>query len=372
LIFFHGALLSGRRTTKKSVIKRPKSRVSKRPKSRVSKPRTVGHTINLDRELQKKNNPDQETKNREKINNQRKELGSLLGKQDKMLVEISRLEKKYDNLKIEFDKYRLEVEKREDGYQGSLFIRIVGGPLRLVQSILSREIRMKERKISNQREQLNSLLNKIGDLKELSKTQSKEIETSKENSEDWKIRYNKLSKDTREERELEKDPLIQKLRSKINIQEKQIKDLEEKLIHSHSNEQNTKQSPESVVEALKMADEEFANLSILDTCWKSAKKSYYRDPELVYNTLLTMSKEAIIWQKNIEGTGSYEDHIGDQMDIANHDSKDRFWNNGEISEKMNKHVKLGNDHNPQNTLRIYYDINRDGFLRIAYCGEHPK
>jgi len=42
--------LSGRRTTKKSVIKRPKSR--------VSKPRTVGHTINLDRELQKKNNPD--------------------------------------------------------------------------------------------------------------------------------------------------------------------------------------------------------------------------------------------------------------------------------------------------------------------------
>ena len=356
--------MSGQRPAKKSVIKRPKSR--------VRKPRTVGNTINLNRELQKENNPDLEIKYREKINNQRKELDSLLKIRDKMLVEISRLEKKYDNLKIEFDKYRLEVEKREEGYQGGLFIRIVGGPLRSVQSILSRNIRSKERKISNQRGELNSLLNKMENLQELSKNQSKEIEVLTENSEDWRRRFNKLSKDTREERGLEKDPLIQKLRSKINIQEKQIDEIQEKLSYSRSNEQNTKQSLETVVEALKRASEEFGILSILDSCWKSAKKSYYRDPDLVYDTLVTMSKEAIIWQKYIEGTGSYEDHIGDQLDIANHDSKDRFWNNGEISEKMNKHVKLGRDYNPQNTLRIYYDINRIGPLRIAYCGEHPK
>ena len=59
------------------------------------------------------------------------------------------------------------------------------------------------------------------------------------------------------------------------------------------------------------------------------------------------------------------------MDVADHDSKDRYWNTGEISERMNKHVKLGVDHNPRNTLRIYYDIKRKGSVRIAYCGEHP-
>ena len=362
--FIYGDYLSGRRPVKKGRIKRPKSR--------VSKPRTIGNTINLNRELQKKNNLDPEIEYREKIGNQRKELDSLLNRQEKMSAEISKLEKEYDNLEKEFDKYRLEVERREAGYQGGFFTRIVGGPFRLAQSILSRESRNKETKISNQRKELNSLLNKMKELRKISKNQSKEIKMLKENSETWRHRFNKLRKDTREEKNLGKDPLIRKLQSKINKQDVQIDKLQDELRYSHSGEQNAKQPLESVLEALKRADEEFGNLLILDSCWKSAKKSFYRDPELVYKTLQTMSKEATIWQKYVEGTGSYEDHIGTQLDIANHDSKDRFWNNGDISEKMNKHIKLGVDHNPQNTLRIYYDIKRIGALKIAYCGEHPK
>ena len=38
---------------------------------------------------------------------------------------------------------------------------------------------------------------------------------------------------------------------------------------------------------------------------------------------------------------------------------------------MNKHVKLGVDHDPKNTLRIYYGITRNDGIRVAYCGEHP-
>ena len=68
---------------------------------------------------------------------------------------------------------------------------------------------------------------------------------------------------------------------------------------------------------------------------------------------------------------SYEDLLRKYLDVAEHDSKDRFWNTGEVSEKMNKHVKLGVDHNSRNTLRIYYDASRSSGVRIAHCGEHP-
>ena len=290
---------------------------------------------------------------------------------EEMSEEISRLERKLEKDAEEFEKYRVESERREEARQGRLFSRIVGAPLRIINSILSKEIRDRDAKINNQRKQLNLLENKIVKLKSDLADEAEDSRKHRESSKTWNQRFDDLRKDIREERGLEKDSLIQDLREKLGKREAEIDELKEKILTISTDNQKTSLSVPNVTEALRLAEENFENMTILETAWKSAKKSIYRNPSVVYNTLKTMAEEAVLWQSEQEGSGLFEDRIRHLLDIADHDSKDRYWNTGDISEKMNKHIKLGVDHDPKNTLRIYYDITRNDGIRVAYCGEHP-
>ena len=291
--------------------------------------------------------------------------------QEEMSAEISRLNRKLKKDAKEFEKYRIEAERREEARQGRLFSRIVGAPLRIINSILSKEIRDRETKINNQRKNLNSLENKLSKLMRDLANQREDSKKYRESSETWHRRYAELKKHSREEMGLEKDPLIQNLRGRLARRESEIEKLNEKIRTTSAEIQKIPPSVASVTEVLRMAEKDFENMAILETAWRSAKKSVYRDPLLVYNTLKTMAKEAVLWQSEQEGSGPFEDRIRHLLDIADHDSTDRYWNTGGISERMNKHIKLGVDHDPKNTLRIYYDITRNDGIRVAYCGEHP-
>jgi len=291
--------------------------------------------------------------------------------QEEMSAEISRLNRKLKKDAKEFEKYRIEAERREEARQGRLFSRIVGAPLRIINSILSKEIRDRETKINNQRKNLNSLENKLSKLMRDLANQREDSKKYRESSETWHRRYAELKKHSREEMGLEKDPLIQNLRGRLARRESEIEKLNEKIRTTSAEIQKIPPSVASVTGVLRMAEKDFENMAILETAWRSAKKSVYRDPLLVYNTLKTMAKEAVLWQSEQEGSGPFEDRIRHLLDIADHDSTDRYWNTGGISERMNKHIKLGVDHDPKNTLRIYYDITRNDGIRVAYCGEHP-
>tara|TARA_B100000579_G_scaffold19125_1_gene13490 strand:- start:1832 stop:2896 length:1065 start_codon:yes stop_codon:yes gene_type:complete len=271
----------------------------------------------------------------------------------------------------EFERYRSEAEKRERARNDTLIRRIVGGPFRFINSILSREVRVRDEKITNQRKALTALENKQAELKRELAEQKKESEKFRWDAETWKKRHNVLKKDVRKERGLEKDPLIISLRDDVARKQSEIEILEERLSLASSESHRPARTVESVNQALTMAEDDFENIVILESAWKSAKKSNYRNPELVYKTLGVISTEAESWQSEPDGDGSFESRLRLHLDVADHDSKDRYWNTGEISERMNKHVKMGVDHNPRNTLRIYYDIKRKGSVRIAYCGEHP-
>jgi hypothetical protein len=291
--------------------------------------------------------------------------------QVEMLAEISRLNSKLEKDAEEFEEYRIEAERREEARQGRLFSRIVGAPLRIVNSILSKEIRDRETKINNQRKDLNSLENNLSKLERDLAYQREDSKKYRKSTILWKRRFDSLRRDNREERGLKTDPLIQNLRGRLERRESEIDELKGKIRTISMEIQKTPPSVASVTEALRMAEEDFENMVILKTGWRSAKKSVYRDPLRVYNTLKTMAQAAVLWQSELAGSGAFEDRISDLLDIANHDSTDRNWNTGGIFERMNTHVKLGVDHNPKNTLRIYYGITRDDGIRVAYCGEHP-
>ena len=306
-----------------------------------------------------------------KINEIEENNKTLNRQYEEASTELDYLKRKNRKDVREFDRYKAEAEKREEERHNTLVRRIVGGPFRFISSILSREVRVRDEKITNQRKTLTSLQNKQVELKRELAEQKKASEKFRRDSDIWKKRHNDLKKDVRKERELEKDPLIRSLKETVAREQSKVESLEERLRVESSESHRPAQTIESVTQALTMAEGDFDNIMILPDGWKSAKKSQYRDPNLVYETLGVISREAGTWQSEPDGDGSFEDRLRLLLDVADHDSKDRYWNTGEISERMNKHVKLGVDHNPRNTLRIYYDITRKGGVRIAYCGEHP-
>ncbi len=290
---------------------------------------------------------------------------------EEVSAQLSELERKHRKKVKEYDRYRADVEEREEARHGTLIGRIIGGPFRFINSIFRKEIRVRDEKINNQRRNLTSLQDKQAELKHNLAEQKKHSESHRVSAKNWQRRFNELKKEIREERGLEKDPLILNLRETLERKDSKIENLEERLAIASSESQRPARTIETVTQALTIAEEDFDNITILDSGWKSAKKSNYRDPGQVYETLLVMSRESFLWQSEQEGDGPFEDRLRKYLDVADHDSKDRFWNTGEVSEKMNKHVKLGVDHNSRNTLRIYYDINRESGVRIAHCGEHP-
>ena len=290
---------------------------------------------------------------------------------EEISTELHYLKRKNRKDVRELDRYKAEAEKREVERNNTLVRRIVGGPFRFIISILSGEVRARDEKITNQRKTLTSLQNKQAELKRELAERKKVSEKFRRDSNTWKKRHNDLKMDVRKERELEKDPLIRSLKETVARERSKVESLEERLRLESTDPQSPARTVESVTQALTMAESDFDNIVILESAWKSAKKSQYRNPNLVYENLGVISSEAESWQSEPDGDGSFEDRLRPHLDVADHDSKDRYWNTGEISERMNKHVKMGVDHNQRNTLRIYYDIKRKGSVRIAYCGEHP-
>ncbi|SVC85502.1 uncharacterized protein METZ01_LOCUS338356, partial [marine metagenome] len=251
----------------------------RKPKKRsggVSLARDAIEIVELKAEL---NSKTIELKDTERAYQEIEASNKILSKEQvEMSAEISRLNRKHKKDAEEFEKYRIEAERREEARQGRLFSRIVGAPLRIINSILSKEIRDRETKINNQRKNLNSLENKLSKLMRDLANQREDSKKYRESSRTWSRRYAELKKHNREEMGLEKDPLIQNLRDRLARKESEIEKLNEKIRTISAEIQKTPPSVASVTEALMMAKKDFENMAILPDAWKSAKNSVYRDP----------------------------------------------------------------------------------------------
>ena len=286
-------------------------------------------------------------------------------------AELKALRKGYENIAKDFRHYRKSVEERESALERGLLNRFFGWPLRFSQSILSRETRKREEKLKIRGMDIARKNSKIADLKIKVSKQKKDLSSRIISEKKWKQRYDSLAKEKRSEKGLEADSLVSSLRDSLrNLREENItlnaEISELRRIHEEADEK-----VDSVYAAVQKANEEFEVIEIMDSCWKSAKKSPYQNPNMVYKTIRIMANEALEWMETEEGSGSFEDEIRMYLDVAEQDSKDRYWKVGSINEKMNRHIKLGVNHDPSKTLRIYYDISRRGKLRLAWCGEHP-
>ncbi len=284
---------------------------------------------------------------------------------------LETMELYYNSVSRDFDNYKQMIRESEARDDKGIVRRVVGWPLRMGQSILSRETRKREEKIKDRGVLIASLNERVSSLKKKVSEQRKDITEKAESARKWKDRYDILSSEKRSEKGLERDSLIDGLRESLANQRKRIVSLEEQVSQLKKRGVEREHRLGSVYEAVQKADYEFENLEFTENCWKSAKKSPFKNTNLVYETLETMAIEASQWVKNQDGTGSFEDEIKMYLDVAENDSTDRYWKVGDINKRMNRHVKLGVDRDPSKTLRIYYEIERSGPLRIGWCGNHP-
>ena len=284
---------------------------------------------------------------------------------------LETMELYYNSVSRDFDNYKQMIRESEARDDKGIVRRVVGWPLRMGQSILSRETRKREEKIKDRGVLIASLNERVSSLKKKVSEQRKDITEKAESARKWKDRYDILSSEKRSEKGLERDSLIDGLRESLANQRKRIVSLEEQVYQLKKRGVEREHRLGSVYEAVQKADYEFENLEFTENCWKSAKKSPFKNTNLVYETLETMAIEASQWVKKQDGTGSFEDEIKMYLDVAENDSTDRYWKVGDINKRMNRHVKLGVDRDPSKTLRIYYEIERSGPLRIGWCGNHP-
>lgn len=284
---------------------------------------------------------------------------------------LETMELYYNSVSRDFDNYKQMIRESEARDDKGIVRRVVGWPLRMGQSILSRETRKREEKIKDRGVLIASLNERVSSLKKKVSEQRKDIAERAESARKWKDRYDILSAEKRSEKGLERDSLIDGLRESLANQRKRIVSLEEQVSQLKKRGVEREHRLGSVYEAVQKADYEFENLEFTENCWKSAKKSPFKNTNLVYETLETMAIEASQWVKKQDGTGSFEDEIKMYLDVAENDSTDRYWKVGDINKRMNRHVKLGVDRDPSKTLRIYYEIERSGPLRIGWCGNHP-
>ena len=142
-------------------------------------------------------------------------------------------------------------------------------------------------------------------------------------------------------------------------------------------------SPNSISEALSIADSECENILFFEDAKRSAKKCEYEDPERLINVFRIMDNEAEKWFELEEGTGSYEDALSKTgLDIADSDSdtahqayprvfKTRNDQGKQVKREMLRHVKLGVSQNPKRTMRIHYEaVRANRKILIGYCGKH--
>ena len=141
--------------------------------------------------------------------------------------------------------------------------------------------------------------------------------------------------------------------------------------------------PNSISEALSIAESECGNILFFEDAKKSAKKCEYEDPGRLINVLRIMDNVAEKWFELEEGTGSYEDILkATGLDIADSDSdtaqrayprvfKTRNEQGKQVKREMLRHIKLGVSQNPKRTMRIHYEaVRKNRKILIGYCGKH--
>lgn len=285
--------------------------------------------------------------------------------------ELESLQLNYEKLTRDFGLYKKSVQERESVEDKGIVRRFIGWPLRFGQSILSRETIRREEKIKERGVLIANLNENISKLKKKVSEQRRDIVERTQGEKKWKKRYDALSAEKRSESGLERDSLVDRLRERLDVERRKNMLLEEEVSRLKKEGHSKGDELDSVHAAVKKANDEFDIIEIMDSGWKSAKKSPFMNANLVYETLEVMANEASLWVEKPDGSGSFEDDIKIYVDVAENDSQDRYWKVGNINQKMNRHVKLGVDRDPSKTLRIYYDITRKGRLRIGWCGEHP-
>lgn len=286
-------------------------------------------------------------------------------------AELKYLRRAYEKIAKDFRQYRKSVEERESTIERGLLNRFFGWPLRFSQSILSRETRKREEKLKLRGMDIARKNSRIADLKIKVSKQKQDLSSRTIGEKEWRQRYESLARERRSEKGLETDSLVSSLRDRLRSLREENTTLTVELSELRRIHEEADEKLDSVYAAVQKANNEFEILEVMDSCWKSAKKSPYQNPNMVYKTIGIMANEALEWMDTEEGSGSFEDEIRMYLDVAEQDSKDRYWKVGSINEKMNRHIKLGVNHDPSKTLRIYYDISRRGKLRLAWCGEHP-
>jgi hypothetical protein len=282
----------------------------------------------------------------------------------------ARLKENINSISKQIDNLYSELEKHESRANMSIIRRTLSWPIFQYTRLRDREIRSRDKALTVQSEEISGLKKKINNQRIHIKGLSEKLSLTKESESRWKSRHNQISKERREEKGLSENSLIDHLRE-INLQkDKKIAELENTVL-SQPKDEIDPNIPTSVSQALEMARIKHDIIELVGNALKSARNSPYAHPSKVLDALTEMAESAIEWNQNPEGSGPYE-NILNGLDVADGDSKDRFVTDGDSSLRMNRHVKLGVTRDPSKTLRIYYDIERGGKLKIGWCGEHPS
>ena len=199
----------------------------------------------------------------------------------------------------------------------------------------------------------------------------------------WKKRYNSLANGTRVKNLTQDNSLIEHLR-KQNISLRERINQQDKIIKLSSNDALSEESirPKTVLEAIEMAEYMFESLYFFDDAKKSAKDSRYNNPELILEIFNIISESFSKFITMDPGTGTFEELLrkdgNGKFRVAEQNSKNLLFQTkdqrGGITNKtMVKHIILGTARNPERTIRIYFDVERENeIIQIGWCGKHPN
>ena len=311
----------------------------------------------------------------ESLEREMKELESILGttksEKEKLEQTNSRLKENIRLINEQIDNLYSELEKHESRANMSIIRRMLSWPIFQYTRLRDREIRNRDKTLIVQSEKISQLEKKIHNQRIQINGLSENLSSTKESVNLWKGRHDQISKERREERGLNENSLIVHLREKSSQKDKRIVELEQTLDLLKSKEEIDTNEPNDVIQALEMAMANYDIIALAGKAEKSARDSPFNRPSRALGVLSKMAQAAIEWNQKEEGSGPYEDMLS-ELDVADGDSKDRFVSDGEYAIPMNRHVKIGVSRDPSKTLRIYYDIERGGKLVIGWCGEHPS
>lgn len=138
--------------------------------------------------------------------------------------------------------------------------------------------------------------------------------------------------------------------------------------------------PESVREALVAVNQRFPQrFNVLASALKSADRSQFRNPSLVFNAL-TLLGVAVQYGGIAAVPELLQTSFGNQVKYKPKDSpatlsafpKSRDFRNHQGSVRaFSHHLTLGHGHGKKaSTLQVYFDFLHDRVVEVAHCGDH--